>query len=146
MKTLRSPYDAGAAGGSRQERVEPAPERATLGFRGAHRAALTARCGRATLAREHLPRERQVPLRALRLHVVEERRLAVRRRLAQAHVARDDRVEHAEVALHLVGDLVGEVVARIEHGEDDALELEPRVHAPATRSMVAIRCVSPSSA
>ena len=30
--------------------------------------------------------------------------------------------------LHFVGDLVGEVVARVEHREDDALDLELRVH------------------
>ena len=81
----------------------------------------------ATVAREELARQREVALRALRLHVVEERRLAVRRRLAQPNVARDDRVEDAEVALHLFGDLVREVIARVEHRENDTLDLELRV-------------------
>ncbi len=34
-----------------------------------------------------------------------------------------------EVALHFLGDLVGQVVPRVEHREHDALDLEARVHA-----------------
>ena len=111
----------------------------------AHRAARSrAGARRRRLAREQLAREREVPLRALRLHVVEERRLAVRRRLAQAHVARDDRVEDVEVLLHLVGHLVGQVVARVEHRR--ARSPRPRASAfmpPRTRSIVAMSARQP---
>ena len=44
--------------------------------------------------REKLARERQVPLRALGLHIVKQDGFAVRRSLAQPNVARNDGLEH----------------------------------------------------
>ncbi len=92
--------------------------------------------GRASLALERpflpgaavgvqdLAREAEVALGALGLGVVEQAGLAVGGRLAELHVAGDDGVEHVEVGLHLVGDLVGEGVAAVEHGQHDALDAE----------------------
>src|SRR5271154_2189703 len=78
------------------------------------------------VSRKKLASERQVPLSALRLRVVEERGLAVRRRLAQPDVSRDHRLEYVEVAFDLVGHLMSEIVSRVEHRQHDALDLEPR--------------------
>src|SRR5215217_4842610 len=69
---------------------ESAGERAaiTLRVRLLHTASLHASgAGRLCAAADHLPRETHVGGRAARLHVVEQDRLAVARRLGQAHVA-----------------------------------------------------------
>ena len=54
---------------------------------------------------------------------------AVAGRLAQAHVARNDRREHLalEVLLHLGDDLQAQVGARVEHREHDALNLQAAI-------------------
>ena len=91
-KTLLSPYARRRRRRRGQERVEPAPERRVA----SDRRARSSRASPRLLAARRLAASRssrasaQVALRALRLHVVEERGLAVRRRLAEAHVARDD--------------------------------------------------------
>ncbi len=97
---------------SRQERVEPTTERAALRIvlRRAHNPyphdllRLGAGLGGAAVLDEQLACEREVALRALRGHVVEDDRLAVRGRLGEADVARDDALEDEEVLLHLLGD------------------------------------------
>ena len=59
--------------------------------------------------------------------------LAVARRFGKTHVARDDGRIHlaGEVALDLLGDLHGEVGAPVEHRQQHALQLQPRIHAAA---------------
>ena len=48
---------------------------------------------------------------------------------AQPNVARDDRVKHLifEVSFHLMGHLVGKVVPAVEHGEENAFDLQLRI-------------------
>ncbi len=119
---------AGAAEGKRASRPRPRARRAALGSG-------CVMCADAHLAGarlllvvaggvEDLARQAQVALRALGLRVVEQRGLAVRGRLGELHVARDDGVEDVEVRLHLVGDLVGERVAAVEHRQHHALDAE----------------------
>src|SRR5207237_80521 len=81
------------------------------------------------VAREELAGELQVRDRALRLRVVEQDRLAERRRLGDAHVAGDHRVENlvAVVAFQLVGYLDGERAARIVHRAHQRLDLDARI-------------------
>ena len=56
--------------------------------------------------------------------VVDQHRLAVRRRLRDAHVARDHRLVNlvAEMAAHIAGDLLAEIVAAVVHRQQHALE------------------------
>ena len=49
------------------------------------------------------------------------------RGFGEPHVARDDGVEHTEVGAHLFGDLVREIVPRVEHRKQDPFHLEVRV-------------------
>ena len=91
---------------------------------------------RAAVAREHFAREREVRLGAARLHVVENHRHAVARRFAEAHVARDDGVEHLllEELAHVARDLLPQVRPLVVHRQQHALDVEGRVehgaHAP----------------
>src|SRR5215207_4862292 len=81
------------------------------------------------LALDDLRGKAEIRLRARAFEVVEQHRLAVRRRLGHAHVARDHGLinllthELADIG----DDLAGKVVARIKHGEDDSVYCEPRV-------------------
>ena len=65
--------------------------------------------------------------------IVDQRRQAVARRFGQADVARDHRLEHdlAEAGADVVGDLGGEVVAPVEHGERDAEDRQLGIEAGA---------------
>src|SRR5207248_7945746 len=87
---------------------------------------LRPRCERGAVTTDYLLRERQVALRALRLDVVEEGGKPVARRLGKAHVARHDRLVDlaGEIGADVVHHLPGEVVAGVEHGEDDTVEGE----------------------
>ena len=80
------------------------------------------------LAADQLAREREVRERAARILVVIEHRLAEARCFGEPHVARNDGAEHlvAEVHEQLRRDLVRQVVPRIEHRAQDALELQVR--------------------
>ena len=116
-----------------QRRRQLPPRRQRCGDR--HRVdAPAARLPRA----DHLARERQVRQRAARILVVQQHRLAEARRLGQPHVARNDRAEHlvAEMLDQLRRDFVREVVPRVEHRAQDALELELRIHRALICSMV----------
>src|SRR5262245_12100161 len=75
---------------------------------------------------EQLLRELEIGGGASRVDVVEQDRLAVARRLAEAHVPRNRAPEDAlaEVRAHLILDLAAQVGAAIEHGEHDPLDLE----------------------
>ena len=44
----------------------------------------------------------------------------------QSNISSDDRLKHLifEVAFHLIGYLVGEVVSAVEHGKQDSLDLQ----------------------
>ena len=63
--------------------------------------------------------------------IVDQRRQAVARRFGQADVARDHRFEHqlAEARAHVVGDLVGQAVAAVEHRQHDADDAEIGIEA-----------------
>ena len=65
--------------------------------------------------------------------IVDQRRHAVARRLGQADVARDHRVEHdlAEAGADIVGDLDGQIVAPVEHGQRDAEDRQLGIEAGA---------------
>ena len=94
------------------------------------RRSATAFCGVARFhPAQHFAGEREIRVRALRLRLELERRDAVRRRLGEAHVARNDRAIElvAEMLLELGRDVLRERVARIVHRAQQALDLEPRV-------------------
>ena len=101
--------------------------------------------GRHLVATDHFSGERQVGQRAARILVVQQHRLAETRRLGQAHVARDHRAEHlfAEVLDELRRHLVGEVVARVVHGAQQPFDLQLRVQAARTCSIVCTRALKP---
>src|SRR5688572_16671993 len=71
----------------------------------------------------------EVGLGPARADVVEEDRFPEARGLAQPHAARDRRVEHLvlEMGADLAHDLLGEVGALVDHGEQHALDVEVRV-------------------
>ncbi len=88
------------------------------------------RSGRARLlAPQHLAGERQVGHGAGRGLVVDQRRQTVARRFGEAHIARNDGAVDlvAEVLEQLPRDVVRQVVARVEHGAQQALDLERRI-------------------
>ena len=76
------------------------------------------------LALDDFGGELQIGLAAGALEVVEQHRLAVRRRLRHAHVARDDRLVDrvAHVGAHVGDHLAGQVVAAVVHGQHDAVD------------------------
>ena len=67
--------------------------------------------------------------------VVDQRRDRVRRRLAEPDVARDHRVvdQRAQVVPHVGGDLSGQVIASVVHGQHNTLYPEPRIGVGADR-------------
>src|SRR5262245_40179636 len=77
---------------------------------------------RGALPRQELAREREVRLRAARLHVVENRGHAVARRFAKPDVARDDGVEDAvlEELPDVARDLLPQVRPLVVHRHEDA--------------------------
>src|SRR6202030_2133841 len=85
--------------------------------------------GQFPLALNDLGGETQIGFAADAFEVVDQNRLAVGRRLRHAHIARDHGVvdflahEFAYVGHHLAG----EIVARIEHGQHDAVDAQSRV-------------------
>src|SRR5918994_3802 len=81
------------------------------------------------LALDDLGGEAQIGLRARAFQVVEQHGLAVRRRLRHPHVPGDHGVVDllAHELPHIRDDLARKVVARVEHGEHDALDREARV-------------------
>ncbi len=114
------------SGCARDQRRQAAAQRPAL--RRAHRAP-TAAAGASLLARQELARQIQVAARALGRDVVEQDRLAERRRLGQAHVARHGRVVDlaVEVRAHLAGHLLGQVLARVDHAQHDAVDRQAGV-------------------
>src|SRR5208282_2286137 len=83
------------------------------------------------LAAQHLARQMDIGLGARAVEIVEQHRLAVRRRLGDAHVARDHGLVNlgAEMLAHIGRDHVGQVVALVEHGQHHALDFEARIEA-----------------
>jgi hypothetical protein len=84
-------------------------------------------------AAHHFAGEALVGQRAARFGIVEVDRLAMARRLGQAHVARDDRAQHlvAEMLGELQRNFVAEVVARVVHGAHEAFDFERGIEAHA---------------
>src|SRR5690606_3952274 len=81
---------------------------------------------------DHLPREREVALRADRDRVVDDDRLSKARRFREADVTRDRRSEHfvPEILFRLLRDLARQVEPLVVHGEEDTFDLEARVQVP----------------
>ena len=81
------------------------------------------------LALDHFGREPQIRIAAGAFQVIDQHRLAVGRRLRDAHVARDHRVVdfRAHEFAHVRDHLVRQIVAGIEHGEHDAVDRESRI-------------------
>src|SRR3989344_9693011 len=71
----------------------------------------------------------EVGNRALRLDIVEKRRLAVARSFAETYVARNYGLENlvAEVAPYLLRHLLREIVARIVHRQQNSFEVQARI-------------------
>src|SRR5215213_1254883 len=85
------------------------------------------------LALKNFGGESQVGLRPRALQIVEQHGLAVRGGFGHAHVAGDHGLIDllAHILPHVGHYLAREVVARVEHGEHDAVDAEPRVKAGA---------------
>src|SRR6185369_399152 len=88
------------------------------------------RGGGGGFAGEQLACEREIRLRAARLHVVEDGGQAVTRRFAESHVARDDGIEDAflEERADVLRDLLTEIRALVVHRHQHAGNVERRVH------------------
>jgi len=123
MNAARSGPVPGGSGGAGRSASSPRP-RARRGGRAWGSVSGAALLAGDAAGVEDLARQAEVALRPLGLRVVEQAGLPVGGRLAELDVARDDGVEDVEVGLHLVGDLVGEGVAAVEHGQHDALDAE----------------------
>ena len=78
---------------------------------------------------DQLAGQADIGLRAGALEVVDQRRQAVARRLGQAHVARNDRLEHrlAEAGADVLRDRLRQIVAAVEHGQRDAEDRQLRI-------------------
>src|SRR5208283_902801 len=89
--------------------------------------------GRPIVAANHFAGERQIGQGAARLLVVKQGGLAEARRLGQADIAGNHGTEHLlpEVLDQLRGHLVRQIVARIEHSAQQALDLQLRIDAGA---------------
>ena len=64
--------------------------------------------------------------------VIDPNRLAVRRRLRDAHIAWDHRLEHlrAKMPAHVRRDEVAKIVALVVHRQHHPVQFEPRVQRP----------------
>ena len=84
-----------------------------------------------SLAAQNLAGQLHIGLGAGTAEIVQDRRQAVGRRLGKPHVAGDHGVVDAasQKAAHVGRDLLGEVVAAVEHGQDHALDLELGIQA-----------------
>src|SRR5579872_927342 len=71
----------------------------------------------------------QIGLATAAFEIVEKHRLAMRRGFRNPHIARNDRLIDllAQEAAHIGNDLRGEIVARVIHGEHDAVDHQARV-------------------
>src|SRR5262245_14454097 len=78
---------------------------------------------------QYLPSQFEVCDRATRPEIVQHDRPAVAGRFREADVARNDGVEHLpwKVSIHLFSDLEREARSPIEHREQDAQKVEPRI-------------------
>ena len=131
-RDLDGPRLAGAP--LRDERGQAATEALrALGSDG-HDATIASRRSRlarviVTVPGAELVRERGIRERAGRIRGVSRDRLAVARRLGQADVPRDHRLEDAiaQVASDLAGDIGRQLRASVEHRQHDALDVEFRV-------------------
>ncbi len=85
------------------------------------------------LAAHHFAREPQIGLTSQALKVVDQHRLAERRRLRHPHIAGDDGGVDlvAEVRAHILRHLLRQAVAPVVHGQDDALQLQFGIEAAA---------------
>ena len=124
----RGPAPPAATSPSSEERPRPSPDGRFFGEGIAHAASALLR-----QPRDQLAGQRHIGFRARAAMVVDQGRQAVARRLREADVARDHRVEHhlAEAGADVVGDLGGEVVAPVVHGERDAEDRELGIEAGA---------------
>ena len=137
---------AATSGSSRrvspEQRAQAAAERRRLALGRAPAAAAAPRCESTVVvahaaflplrqAADQLARERHIGAAAGAGVIVDQRRQAMARRFGQADVARNDRFEHqrAEARADIVGDLVGQAVAAVEHGQRDADDAELGIEA-----------------
>src|SRR5438128_11770455 len=77
--------------------------------------------------------ESDIALGPLRFDIVEQNRSTVARRLAKSNVAGDNGREYllAEECLQIVPDLIRQIRTLVEHGQENAFDLQIRVaHAP----------------
>ena len=81
------------------------------------------------LALDHFRRQLQIGFAADALQIINQHRLAVGRRLGDAHVAGDHGVVDlaAHELPHVGDDLVRQIVAGIEHGQHDAVDRQVRI-------------------
>src|SRR5690554_6373982 len=76
---------------------------------------------------EELTRKIHVAIRAARRRIIKDDGLAIRRRLGQPHIPRDDRAIDMEMSPDFISHLIGEVIPRVEHRQQDAVNIERRV-------------------
>jgi hypothetical protein len=102
----------------------------------------------AAFAPDDLRGQLEIGLAAAAFQIVEDRRLAVGRRLRNPHVAGNhglvDRIAH--MGADILDDLVGKIVAPVEHGQDDALDGQARIDRRPICSTVCSSWLNPSSA
>ena len=128
-----SPAAVASASSSRAESPRPSPLRCSAISRSppARHAGSSVRRARSrpTSSRGQL----EIGLAAGALQVVDQRRLAERRRLGDPHIARDHGLVDlvAEMLAHVLGHLLGQAVAPVVHGQHHALDLQRRVEAAA---------------
>ena len=124
-RAFRAAATGGSCGDLAEQRAEAAaePRGRFFGMASLMRPSLS--CGQRPIS---FARECHIGVRARAAMIVDQRRQAVARRFGQADVARDHRFEHelAEAGAHVVGDLVGQAVAAVEHGQRDAEDRQVR--------------------
>src|SRR5205823_10910146 len=81
------------------------------------------------LALDYFGRQFQIRVAADAFEIVNQHRLAVGRRLGDAHIARDHGV--VDLGAHELpdvgNDLIRQIVARVEHGQHDAVDRQVRI-------------------
>src|SRR5258708_5188322 len=103
------------------KRAKMATPRDCLRAQRASRSSSSALCRSCGRTFQHFAREGEVRFGPARFHVVEEDRHPMARRLAEAHVARDDGAKNffLEELTHVGGDLLTEIRPLVEHRQED---------------------------
>ncbi len=104
----------------------PPPLRGDTFSRKREKAGPSSRCMQLPLALNDFRSKPQIGLAAAAFKVVEKHRLAVRGGFGNPHVAREDGVIDldAHEAAHIGDDLRGKIVARVVHGQDNAMDIK----------------------